>query len=87
MSSSQFEVSGIGALWDAIAWRRIHLGLFVHHVDGLPLEDRLLFDDPVHEVFGVASREWQSFYHFSVGGPVEDVPLTTLPASGPEHER
>ena len=40
------------------------------------------FDDPVHEVFGINSREWQSFYHFSVGGPVEDVRLTTLPAYG-----
>lgn len=45
------------------------------------------FDDPVHEVFGIASREWQSFYHFSVGGPVEDVRLTTLPAYGWEPER
>ena len=40
------------------------------------------FDDPVHEVFGIASREWQSFYHFTVGGPVEDARLTTLPAYG-----
>jgi len=45
------------------------------------------FDDPVHEVFGIASREWQSFYHFAVGGPVEDVRLTTLPGYGPEPER
>ncbi len=37
------------------------------------------FDDPVHEVFGIASREWQSFYHFTVGGPLEDTRLTTLP--------
>jgi hypothetical protein len=45
------------------------------------------FDDPVHAVFGIASREWQSLYHFTVGGPVEDVRLTTLPAYGPEPER
>ena len=45
------------------------------------------FDDPVHEVFGIPSREWQSFYHFTVGGPVEDVRLTTLPAYGWEPER
>ena len=37
------------------------------------------FDDPVHEVFGISSRDWQSFYHFTVGGPVEDDRLTTLP--------
>ena len=42
------------------------------------------FDDPVHEVFGIVSRDWQSFYHFAVGGPVEDERLTTLPAYGPE---
>jgi hypothetical protein len=40
------------------------------------------FDDLVHEVFGITSREWQSFYHFTVGGPVEDARLTTLPAYG-----
>ena len=38
------------------------------------------FDDPVHEVFGLSSRDWQSLYHFTVGGPVEDTRLTTLPA-------
>ena len=38
------------------------------------------FDDPVHDVFGMETREWQSFYHFTVGGPVEDTRLTTLPA-------
>lgn len=38
------------------------------------------FDDPVHGVFGIASREWQSFYHFTVGGAVDDPRLTTLPA-------
>ncbi len=38
------------------------------------------FDDPVHEVFGITPRNWQSFYHFTVGGQVEDTRLTTLPA-------
>ena len=38
------------------------------------------FDDPVHQVFGIASHSWQSLYHFTVGGPVEDRRLTTLPA-------
>ena len=42
------------------------------------------FDDPVREVFGITSHGWQSFYHFTVGGPVEDGRLTTLPAYGPE---
>lgn len=38
------------------------------------------FDDHVHDVFGIHSSEWQSFYHFTMGGPVEDTRLTTLPA-------
>jgi len=45
------------------------------------------FDDPVHEVFGISSRDWQSFYHFTVGGPVEDGRLTTLPAYNLEDAR
>jgi nitroreductase len=35
------------------------------------------FDDAVHEIFGISSRAWQSLYHFTVGGPVEDRRLTT----------
>jgi len=45
------------------------------------------FDDPVHEVFGITSRQWQSFYHFTVGGQVEDTRLTTLPAYRVEKEQ
>lgn len=45
------------------------------------------FDDPVHQAFGISSRDWQSFYHFTVGGPVEDGRLTTLPAYGSEEEQ
>jgi len=45
------------------------------------------FDDPVHEAFGIASREWQSFYHFTVGGPLEDTRLSTLPAYDFEEQR
>ena len=44
------------------------------------------FDDPVHAAFGIVSREWQSFYHFTVGGPVEDGRLSTLPAYSFEEE-
>lgn len=36
------------------------------------------FDDPVHEVFGLSGRDYQSLYHFTLGGPVEDTRLTTL---------
>lgn len=40
------------------------------------------FDDSVHDVFGLDSPDWQSFYHFTVGGPLEDRRLSTLPAYG-----
>lgn len=45
------------------------------------------FDDPVHAAFGIVSREWQSFYHFTVGGPVEDSRLTTLPTYNFEEQQ
>jgi SagB-type dehydrogenase family enzyme len=38
------------------------------------------FDDPVHEVIGIADHSWQSLYHFTVGRAIEDPRLTTLPA-------
>jgi SagB-type dehydrogenase family enzyme len=41
------------------------------------------FDDPVHEVMGFGDMAFQSLYHFTVGGPVEDPRLTTLPPYGP----
>jgi nitroreductase len=37
------------------------------------------FDDPVHAIFGLADRRWQSLYHLAVGHPVEDPRLRTLP--------
>jgi len=40
------------------------------------------FDDPVHDVFGFEGLAFQSLYHFTVGGAVDDPRLTTLPAYG-----
>ncbi len=37
------------------------------------------FDDPVHEIVAIKDHTLQSLYHFTVGGPVEDSRLTTLP--------
>jgi SagB-type dehydrogenase family enzyme len=37
------------------------------------------FDDPVHEIVAVNELSLQSLYHFTMGGPVEDGRLTTLP--------
>lgn len=45
------------------------------------------FDDPVHELFGLCDRTYQTIYHFTVGGPVEDARLTTLPPYTPERRR
>ena len=36
------------------------------------------FDDPVHRVFGLDNLAFQSIYHFTVGGSVDDQRLTTL---------
>jgi SagB-type dehydrogenase family enzyme len=38
------------------------------------------FDNSVHDIFGIKDGSYQSLYHFTVGGPVEDTRLTTLPA-------
>ncbi|NMG01035.1 nitroreductase family protein [Aromatoleum toluolicum] len=40
------------------------------------------FDDAMHELLGLAGEEWQSLYHFTVGGPVEDSRLSSLPPYG-----
>jgi SagB-type dehydrogenase family enzyme len=37
------------------------------------------YDDPVHDVLGIADHRFQSLYHFTVGIPVEDTRLTTEP--------
>jgi SagB-type dehydrogenase family enzyme len=36
------------------------------------------FDDAFHQLLGLRGEEWQSLYHFTVGGPVEDTRLRTL---------
>jgi len=43
------------------------------------------FDDPVHSILGLSGRAFQSLYHFTMGGAVEDPRLSTLPAY-PERE-
>ena len=37
------------------------------------------FDDPVHEIVGIKDLTLQSLYHFTIGGPVDDQRLMTLP--------
>ena len=40
------------------------------------------FDDPVHEIVGLQGVVMQSLYHFTIGGPVEDRRLLTMPPYG-----
>ena len=40
------------------------------------------FDDSVHEILGIKDDKFQSLYHFTVGEPLEDKRLETLPAYG-----
>lgn len=40
------------------------------------------FDDAVHELAGLTGDRFQSLYHFTVGGALEDQRLTTLPPYG-----
>lgn len=37
------------------------------------------FDDVMHDVLGIRDHSWQSLYHFTVGKPVDDPRLQTLP--------
>lgn len=41
------------------------------------------FDDEMHRLLGLQGPAWQSLYHFTAGGAVDDTRLTTLPAYGP----
>ncbi len=38
------------------------------------------FDDEMHALLGLRGHAWQSLYHFTAGGAVDDARLTTLPA-------
>jgi hypothetical protein len=37
------------------------------------------FDDEMHKLLGIGEHSWQSLYHFTMGGPVDDPRLSTLP--------
>ena len=38
------------------------------------------FDEALHGILGLRDSQLQSLYHFTIGGPVEDARLITLPA-------
>ncbi|HSG23671.1 MAG TPA: nitroreductase family protein, partial [Azonexus sp.] len=37
------------------------------------------FDDPVHQLIGLAGQRYQSVYHFTVGTPINDERIETGP--------
>jgi hypothetical protein len=37
------------------------------------------FDDEMHTLLGINDHSWQSLYHFTMGGAIEDARLSTLP--------
>jgi nitroreductase len=37
------------------------------------------FDDAVHELLGIQGGDLQSLYHFTLGGPLNDPRIETLP--------
>jgi hypothetical protein len=37
------------------------------------------FDDEMHALLGISGHAWQSLYHFTMGGAVDDRRLSTLP--------
>jgi nitroreductase len=41
------------------------------------------FDDPMHALLGLTDNRYQSLYHFTVGGAVDDHRLTTKPGYEP----
>jgi nitroreductase len=44
------------------------------------------FDDAVHDLLGLKGRRFQSLYHFTVGGPLEDSRLRSLPPYSTERK-
>jgi SagB-type dehydrogenase family enzyme len=45
------------------------------------------FDDPMHSVLGLKTLQYQSLYHFTMGGPIEDPRLRSLPPYPPALQR
>jgi len=56
----------------------LYLGAEAHGIRGTGIG--CFFDDPVRELLGIEDKAYQSLYHFTVGHPIEDQRLTTLPA-------
>ena len=93
---ASFDFEAALASWGPRAYRRLHwecgfLGQLVYlEAEALGLRGTgigCFFDDPVHQVFGFKDLAFQSLYHFTVGGPVDDPRLTTLPPGFEAHPK
>ncbi|KAL1543411.1 hypothetical protein AAHA92_20387 [Salvia divinorum] len=76
---------GIGAwMYPRLFWETGVLGqilyLEAHAVGVSATRIGCFFDDPVHEILGLQGSKFQSLYHFTIGGPVVDKRIMTLPA-------
>ncbi len=56
----------------------LYLGAEAHAIRGTGIG--CFFDDAVHQLLGIEDHSFQSLYHFTVGHPIEDTRLETLPA-------
>ncbi len=45
------------------------------------------FDDPVHQFLGLQDMNYQTLYHFTLGGGIHDDRILTLPAYGNRDNR
>jgi len=65
--------------WEAgIIGQVLYLGAEAHGLRGTGIG--CYFDDDIHQLLGLKNNHYQSLYHFTVGHPLEDKRLTTLPA-------
>ncbi len=78
-ASLQHDVSTYRHLyWEAgLMGQVLYLEAERHGVRGTGIG--CFFDDNVHDVFGIKTTQWQSLYHFTVGTPVVDSRIQTLP--------
>ena len=67
--------------WEAgIVGQILYLEAEAHSLRGTGIG--CYFDDMVHELLGISDGSYQDIYHFTIGMPVEDDRLTTLPPYG-----
>lgn len=77
------EIKRAPYLYRALFWETgmigqvLYLEAEAHGVRGTGIG--CFFDDPVHDLLGLKDNFYQSLYHFTVGGAVEDIRLMTHP--------